>query len=111
MKRDFKITDASGGVALAVNVVTRASRVELAAIDAKGGALKIRLTASPAGGESNYQLIDFLADILEVDPKQIEIIAGENAKSKLITIKNISPDFVDERLRASVSGDGDDDDF
>src|SRR5687768_12380832 len=103
MKREFKITGASGGTALTVRVVTRASKREVAKIQ-DDGILKVRLTSSPNDGEANHELIEFLSDILDVNEKHIEIVAGENARDKLISIEGISPDELEQRIRELASG-------
>lgn len=102
MKREFKITGASGGAAFTVRVVTRASKTEVAGIQ-EDGILKIRLTASPNDGEANKQLIEFLAETLGVKTSQIEIVAGVNARDKLISIDQISPEILEEKLYSIVS--------
>lgn len=98
MKREFKITGASGGAAFTVRVVTRASRTEFAGIQ-DDGILKVRLTAAPTDGEANTQLVEFLAELLGVESHNVEIVAGENSRDKLVTVEAISPDELEEKLR------------
>lgn len=105
MERKFEITDAAGGAAFTVRVVTRASKTELAGIQ-DDGVLKVRLTESPEEGAANKQLVDFLAQILEVDASMIEIVAGENVRDKLISVENISPEYLEQTL-LSVTKKGD----
>jgi uncharacterized protein (TIGR00251 family) len=97
MPREFKITDAQHGAAFTVRVVTRANEVEVVGIQ-DDGSLKIRLTESPADGRANAQLIDFLAQILEVDPVQIEIVAGEDKPNKIISVQDVTPEWIEARL-------------
>jgi uncharacterized protein (TIGR00251 family) len=97
MPREFKITDAQHGAAFTVRVVTRANSVEIAGVQ-DDGSLKIRLTESPAEGRANEQLIDFLADMLEVHPDQIEIVAGEDKSNKIISVDGVTPAWIEERL-------------
>ena len=54
MSRRFEITDARGGAALTVRVVTQAERTEIAGVQ-DDGVLKIRLIASPAGAPAANQ--------------------------------------------------------
>ena len=96
MPREFKITDAQHGAAFTVRVVTRAERVEIVGV--QDDDLKIRLTESPAGGRANEQLIMFLAELLEVDPAQIEIVAGADKPNKIISVENVTPAWIEERL-------------
>jgi uncharacterized protein YggU (UPF0235/DUF167 family) len=97
MPREFKITDAQHGAAFTVRVVTRADNVEIAGIQ-DDGALKVRLTESQTGGRANEQLVAFLADILEVDPMQIEIVAGAEKPNKIISVEGVSPAWIEEHL-------------
>ncbi len=97
MPREFRITDAQHGAAFTVRVITRADNVEIVGLQ-DDGTLKIRLTESPAEGRANAQLVQFLADVLEVTPAQIEIVAGADKPNKIISVKNVSPAWVEERL-------------
>lgn len=97
MPREFKITDAQHGAAFTVRVVTRANNVEIVGVQ-DDGSLKIRLTESPAEGRANIQLIDFLADVLEVNPEQIEIVAGEDKPNKIVSVENVTPAWIEQRL-------------
>ncbi len=97
MPRKFQITDARGGAAFAVRVVTRARRVEIVGVQ-EDGALKIRLTAPRKEGKANKQLIEFLAEKLGVPKSKIEIVAGQTGRDKLISVEGITTDLVEERL-------------
>ena len=97
MAREFKITDAQHGAAFTVRVVTRANAVEIAGLQ-EDGSLKIRLTESPAEGRANAQLIAFLAGVPDIDPGQIAIVAGEDKPNKIISVQDVSPAWLEERL-------------
>lgn len=98
MSRKFEITGATRGAAFTVRVITRAQKTEIAGVG-EDGTLKIRLTAPPTDGQSNVQLIEFLASRLEVDPSQIEILAGKDSRDKMLSVSNIAPELIDERLK------------
>lgn len=102
MKRKFEITDASGGAAFNVRVVTRTARTEIAGIQ-ENGVLKVRLTSAPDDPGINSELIDLLANMLEVDKGQIEIVAGEHSRDKIISVDAISPAYLEEKITALVS--------
>jgi len=95
MPREFKITDAQHGAAFTVRVITKANSLEIVGIQ-EDGSLKIRLTESRA--QANVQLVEFLADVLEVDPSQIEIVAGADKPNKIISVQDVSPRLIEERL-------------
>lgn len=99
-KRRFEITDAKGGAAFTVKVITRAVQTEVVGIQ-EDGSLKIRLMASPAGDPAaNRELIDFLAAQLTVPVERIEIVAGANGREKVIAVEGISTADLDSKFNA-----------
>lgn len=96
--RRFEFTDAKGGAAFTVRVVTRAPAAEFAGFQ-DDGTLKIRLTAPSAGDPAaNEELVSFLAGLLGIPVDRIEIVAGLSARDKLITIDGLSPSDVETLL-------------
>lgn len=96
--RKFEITDARGGAALGVRVVTRATETELVGRN-EDNTLKIRLKATPAGDPSaNKELVEFLASKLGVDVAKIEIVAGEGNRDKILSIEGLSVQDVETKL-------------
>lgn len=94
--RKFEITDAQPGAAFAVRVVPRASKNEIAG--RVGDAIKVRLTAPPVDGKANQALVAFLAQKLGVRKNQVEIVAGETSRNKVVCVLGLSPAEVEERL-------------
>jgi uncharacterized protein (TIGR00251 family) len=94
--REFKITDAERGAAFPVRVIPRASRNEIEG--ATGNALKVRVTAPPVEGAANKALIELLADRLKIRKSQIEIVAGQTSRHKMISVVGLHPSEVEERL-------------
>jgi uncharacterized protein (TIGR00251 family) len=100
-KRKFEITDAKGGAAFTVRVVTRAANTEVVGIQ-EDGSLKIRLVNSPAGDPAaNQELVSFLASQLTVPAERIEIVAGANGREKVIAIEGISTADLENKLGGS----------
>ncbi len=96
--RKFEITDARGGAALGVRVVTKATETEIAG-KTDEGALKVRLVASPAGDPSaNSELINFLAEKLEIEQSKIKILFGEDKRDKIVSIEGLTTQEVDDKL-------------
>lgn len=99
--RKFEFTDAKGGVAFGVRVITRATNTEIGGLQ-EDGILKIRLKASPAGDPAaNKELIDFLAERLGVQANRIEIVAGGDKSEKLVSVEGITIEDVETKLNAS----------
>ena len=92
----LKITEAGGGVTLAVRVVPRASKNQIVGVH--GDALKVRLTAPPVEGRANEALIAFLARRLGVRKSEVEIVAGAASRRKMICVINLSLEEVEECL-------------
>lgn len=98
MSRRFEITDARGGAALTVRVVTQAERTEIAGVQ-DDGVLKIRLMASPAGTPAaNQELVDFLAGQLGVPSQNVAVVAGENGREKIVSIEGLTVNQVEAIL-------------
>jgi uncharacterized protein len=96
--RKFEITDARGGAALGVRVVTKAEQTEIVGKN-ENGTLRIRLQASPAGeSAANEELVSFLAQKLGVDVSKVEIVAGERSRDKIVSVEGLSTQFVEEKL-------------
>lgn len=96
--RKFEITDARGGAAFAVRVVTRAAAPEIVGTQ-EDGTLKVRIVSSPAGNPAaNEELVNLLAQQLGVSVERIEIVAGVNERDKIISVEGISTADVEEKL-------------
>ena len=94
----FKISKAEGGAAFPVRVVPRASKNEISG--RQGEAIEIRLAAPPVEGAANEALIDFLAEILEVRKRQIEILSGHASRDKIVCVVGLMPHQIEARLNA-----------
>lgn len=100
-ERKFHLHDGKRGVAMAVRVTPRASRNEVTAIQ-EDGTVKVRLAASPKGGDANDALVTYLAEVLGVSRSKIEIVAGETGRDKLISIIDMDKDELQNRLMAYI---------
>ncbi len=97
--RKFEITDARGGAALNIRVVTQAERAELAAIQ-DDGVLKIRLTAASAGDpQANKELLEFLSAWLGISVNHLNIVAGESGREKIVSIEGMTGAQVEEVIK------------
>jgi uncharacterized protein YggU (UPF0235/DUF167 family) len=102
--RKFEITDARGGAAFAVRVVTRAETSEIVGVE-ENGALKVRLKASSAGeAAANDEMMGLLADFLQVTREQIEIVAGVGGRDKMISIEGVSTADIESRINSKKAG-------
>jgi uncharacterized protein (TIGR00251 family) len=98
LNRKFEITDARGGSALTIRVVTQAQQTEIAGIQ-EDGILKVRLVNSPAGDPAaNQELLEFLASRLGTTPDHLEIVAGAGGREKIVSIEGMTSAEVEQRL-------------
>ncbi len=101
-KRNFHLHNGKKGAALAVRVIPRSSRNELAEI-LHDGTLKVRLTSPANDPNLNRELIGFLSSILQVAADHLDVVAGENHLDKLVSILNLDAAAVHERILAQLS--------
>jgi uncharacterized protein len=81
-----------GSLTLAVIVVSRASRTEIAG--AHDGALKVRIAAPPVDGAANEELKRALAKFFQVAPGKVEITSGLSSKRKTVRLSGVDPTLV-----------------
>ncbi len=67
------------------------------------GTIKISLTAPPADGKANQQLINLLSNLLEIDKSDIDIISGKTARNKLVRLKNCPNKEIINKLKSIAS--------
>jgi len=76
------------GIRLRLRIQPRASRTEVAGLH--GDLLRIRLSAPPVDGAANEELIRFLADLLGVPRRAVEITAGHSGRQKTVLILGVN---------------------
>jgi len=86
----------AAGVILSLKVQPRSSKNQLAG--SHDGALKVKLTAPPVDGSANTCCCEFLAKLLRVPVRDIEIVAGATSRHKRVLIKGLSCNDALDRL-------------
>jgi uncharacterized protein (TIGR00251 family) len=71
-----------------VRVVPRAGRSGFAGV--RDGAIVVRLAAAPVDGAANKELIALIARTLKVPKRDVEIVAGERARTKRVRVAGMS---------------------
>lgn len=97
MARTKKFSNSKRGVALSVRVIPRSSRTEIVEV-LSDQTIKIRVKAPPVDGKANQELIKFLSKILGVPKTNIEIIAGDTGRNKLISILGTEKEDVEKKI-------------
>jgi uncharacterized protein len=100
--KEYHLHSGKKGAALAVRITPKASQNEIVEILADG-TIKIRLMAAAGDGKTNEALVNYLADVLEIPPSKVEIIAGENGVDKLVSVLDIDADMVHQRILRRLS--------
>jgi hypothetical protein len=78
-----------GGVRLRLTIQPRASRTEVAGLH--GALLRVRLSAPPVDGAANEELVRFLAKVLGVPTRMVEVTAGHASRQKTVTVAGLDP--------------------
>lgn len=85
------------GVILSIRVIPRAGRSGPAGI--RDNAFLIRLSAPPLEGAANTELIEVLADLLDVPKRHVTIVSGERSRAKRVRVVGITT----ERARSILT--------
>jgi uncharacterized protein (TIGR00251 family) len=91
-------SDGGAPARLTVEVRPRSARNEIVA--AAGAAVRVRVTAPPAGGAANDAVCELLARTLDCPRSRVTIVRGHGARTKLVEVGGLSPAEVRARLAA-----------
>lgn len=94
----MKVVTRNGEATFRVRVIPRASRNAIVGV--QDGALKVRLTAPPSEGRANRALIAFLAEGLNLRPRQVRVLSGHTGREKVIAVAEIEARELAQRIGA-----------
>ncbi len=94
-----RLHNAHKGAAVTVRVVPGSPENKLTAV-LKDGTLRVALQAE--GEAVNAALIAFLAQVFRVGEEKFEIVAGKGGVDKLISVLDVDPVMVQERVFAQL---------
>lgn len=83
---------------MAVRAMPRASRPGIAGV--RDGALVVRLQSAPADGAANAELVQVLADALDIPRRDLTILSGSASRSKRLRAAGLTAAGVVARLSA-----------
>ena len=75
----------------------RSSRNAVDGCDERG-VYKVRVAASPVGGEANTALVKLLTKLLAIRQSAIRLVSGAKSRTKILEIEGISNEEVRSRL-------------
>ena len=84
---------------LKLHVTPRGSRNEITGW--RENALCIKITAPPVEGAANAAIVKFMADALKLKKSQVELVAGDKSREKIVRISGLSEDEIKSRLAAN----------
>jgi uncharacterized protein (TIGR00251 family) len=96
----MKLVEKDGAVRFEVHAKPRAKKSKL--VGERGDAVEIALAAPPVDGAANEELIRFVAQVLGIGKRSIELVRGDTSREKLLSITGLSVAEVEARLRAAV---------
>jgi uncharacterized protein (TIGR00251 family) len=97
---DLDLRPEGTGCLLKVKVTPRGSAN--AVLGVAEGALRLRLTAPPVEGAANAAARDFLADLLGLPRRSVELTRGQANRSKVFRIEGLDPSGVRARLDTAL---------
>jgi uncharacterized protein len=100
--KEYNLHSGKKGSALAIRITPRARKNEIVEI-MSDGTVKVRLTAPPTEGKTNEALVNFLAEILEVPPSRIDVVAGDNGPDKLVSILDMDADTLHKKILSHLA--------
>ena len=100
--RKFHLHDGKKGAALAIRVTPRSRKNEIAEI-MNDGTIRVRLTAPPVENKANQALVEFLSEVLDVPHSQLEIVAGQTGRDKLVSVLGLDAATVQQRIIRRMS--------
>ncbi len=77
---------------LTVRVVPRSSRSEI--VGEIDGILKVKLSSPPVEGAANAELIKLLAKSFRIPKSAVEIVSGENSRTKRIRMIGVRAETI-----------------
>jgi uncharacterized protein len=98
------LREVAGGVTLAVRAQPGAKKTAIVGVYGEGdrAQLKIAVQAPPVEGRANEALIAFVAELLGVSKKSIELVGGELSRSKVFVIRGATLEKAQLLLRHLV---------
>lgn len=82
------LSDAPGGVQIALRVAPKAARSEIGPPAA--GRLRVRVTDAPEKGKANAAVVRLLSKRLGVGRSKVTVAAGTSSRDKLVRVEGVT---------------------
>ena len=83
-------------VRVAVKVTPNAGRNEITGC--KEGVWQIKIQAPPDKGKANKELVDFLAETMDIKKSAVMIVQGSTSRHKVLAVEGLSGEEIQKRL-------------
>jgi len=100
-QRNYKLHNGKKGAALAIRVTTRAKENKIIGA-LSDGTVKMHIAADPTEGQANNELVNFLAVILGVGKDQIEVVAGDTGRDKLVSVLDMDSETLHKKIVENI---------
>jgi len=97
----MKLVEKDGAVRFEVHAKPRAKKSKV--IGERGDAVEIALAAPPVDGAANEELVRFVAKVLEIRQRDIELVRGDTSREKLLSVTGLTAAEIESRLRAAFT--------
>jgi len=104
VSKSFNLHNGRRGSALAVRIISYGDCSKIVRISTDG-TLEVSLKVAKGEEEANSALIQYLSRILNASKDNLEIIAGQTGRDKLVSVFDIDPSVVQEKLTSEKSKD------
>lgn len=96
MRTPFWLREDGDGARVAVRLVPRAARDEIAGT--RGGSLLVRVCAPAAEDRANQALVSLLAKRLGIGRGRVEVVSGRRSREKVVRVRGLDASEVAARL-------------
>ena len=69
-----------------------------------GDAWKVRVTSAPERGRANQALLAVLAEALRIPRARLQLVLGESARDKVVSVSGLSQHEAERRLAVAAGG-------
>jgi uncharacterized protein len=100
-QRDYKLHDGKKGAAIAVRVTPRATKNQIIGA-LHDGTIKIHIATEHNEGQVNEELIAFLSSVLGVPKGNIEVVAGDMGRDKLVSVLDMDAETLHKKIVENI---------
>jgi uncharacterized protein (TIGR00251 family) len=87
---------------ISIKVLPNANHNEV--IGQTSGVWKIKIAAPPDKGKANKELVEYLSGLLNIKKDQINILRGQTARNKVLSIEGLDLQAVTGRINRKPGG-------